>query len=310
MGSGAWPRLTSKDEFRFLTDLVLTHSTAEHTVVNVQDQRGGTTRFANNQIVQNVDTRRTSLTVTVAFSRQRGAASTTDFTAGAVQEALKRAERIARVSPEDPEYLPPVGPQWYPALSVSRPETSAAGPARRLHDVGQAIGLCQSEQLQSAGIVSSSVGVVGVAAETGLFAFEERTDSRFSVTVQNADGSGWAAGAHRSIDHLQIPDRTWVAIEKAKCAAVPRDLAAGRYTVILEPAAVAGLLSWMIWKLDAKSYDKGTSPFSGRLGQRIVDERLTLRNCPDHPDLLGASFTHEGLPGTDSMWIDSGVLRQ
>ena len=310
MSAEKWPRLAGKDEFRFLTDLVLTHSTAEHTVVNVQDQHGGTTRFANNHVVQNVDTRRTSLTVTVAFGRRRGAASTTDFTAGAVQETLKRAEQIARVSPEDPEYLPPVGPQWYPALSASRPETAATGPAHRLRNVGEAIGLCQAEQLQAAGIVSSSVGVVGVAAETGLFAFEERTDSRFSITVQNGDGSGWAAGAHRSIDHLQIPERTWVAIEKAKRADVPHELPPGRYTVILEPAAVAGLLSWMIWNLDAKSYDKGTSPFSGRLGQRIVDERLTLRNCPDHPDLLGASFTHEGLPGTDSMWIESGVLKQ
>ena len=47
-----------------------------------------------------------------------------------------------------------------------------------------------------------------------------------------------------------------------------RSCAAGRYPVILEPAAVAGLWSWMIWTLDAKSYDKGTSPFAGKLGQR------------------------------------------
>jgi predicted Zn-dependent protease len=66
----------------------------------------------------------------------------------------------------------------------------------------------------------------------------------------------------------------------------------------------------MLWTLDAKSYDKGTSPFAGQLGRQILDERLTLQNLPDHPDLLGTGFTHEGLPSEDSVWIEKGVLRQ
>ena len=98
------PKLTGREEFRFLTDLVLTHSTGEHTFVAMQDLHGGTTRFANNQIVQNVNTRRVSLAVKVAFGQQHGSASTTDVTAGAVQETLRRAEQIAKVSPPDPEF--------------------------------------------------------------------------------------------------------------------------------------------------------------------------------------------------------------
>jgi predicted Zn-dependent protease len=80
--------------------------------------------------------------------------------------------------------------------------------------------------------------------------------------------------------------------------------------VILEPAAVAGLLTWLMWMLDAKSFYKGTSPFVGKLGERILDRRLSLRNQPEHPDLLGAGFTGEGLPIFDSVWIDGGVLKQ
>ena len=90
----------------------------------------------------------------------------------------------------------------------------------------------------------------------------------------------------------------------------PVEMSPGRYTVILEPAAVAGLLAWIIWMLDAKSYYKGTSPYIGKLDQRIVDERLTLRNRPEHWDLVGSPFTGEGLPGNDFAWIEKGVLRQ
>jgi predicted Zn-dependent protease len=305
-----WPRLTSRDEFRFLADLVLKRSDADQTVVNLYDQHTGTTRFANSRIVQNVDTRRGTLTVSVAFDGRRGSASTTDFSSGSVQDMLARAQRIARVSPEDPEYLPPPDPQLFPTPLTSRPETAAAGPARRLEYANEAIGQCRIENLEAAGIVSSSVASVGVAASNGLFAQEERTEARFSLTVQADDATGWSAAAHRSIDHLKIQERTLTAITKAKRSREVQELEPGRYPVILEPAAVAGLWSWMLWMLDAKSYEKGTSPFAGQLGRQILDERLTLQNLPGHPDLLGTGFTHEGLPSEDALWIEKGVLRQ
>jgi predicted Zn-dependent protease len=302
--------MTSVGEFRFLADLVLKRSGADETIVTMQDQHGGTTRFANNHVVQNVDTRRGTLVVAVAFDGCRGSASTTDFTAGSVQETLTRAERIARASPEDPEYLPAPDPQVFPARQTCRPETAIAGPSRRLEYANEAIGQCRIENLQAAGIVSSSVASVGVAASNGLFAQEERSEARFSLTVQADDATGWSAAAHRSIDHLKIQDRTLSAINKAKRGRDVQELPAGHYRVILEPAAVAGLWSWILWTLDAKSYEKGTSPFSGQLGRQIVDERLTLKNLPGHADLFGTGFTQEGLPSEDAMWIEKGVLKQ
>jgi len=89
-----------------------------------------------------------------------------------------------------------------------------------------------------------------------------------------------------------------------------RELPPGRYTVILEPAAVAGLWSSLLWTLDAKAYEKGTSALAGKLGQLIVDKRLTLRNLPSHQDLLGTGFTTDGLPTVASDWIADGVLTQ
>jgi predicted Zn-dependent protease len=226
-----------------------------------------------------------------------------------VKETLKQAEGIARVSPDDPEFLPPLEPQKFQALDTSRPDTLVAGPGRRRALVGESVDQCQSKGLKAAGIVASSTMNVGIAASTGLFAHEQRTDSRFSLTVQAGDATGWTAAWHRSIDHLKVSDRTRVAIEKATSGKNPEEILPGRYTVILEPPAVAGVLSWLMWMLDAKSYDKGTSPFTGKLNQAIVDHRLTLRNRPSHPDLLGEGFTNEGLPVNEITWIESGVLK-
>jgi predicted Zn-dependent protease len=166
------------------------------------------------------------------------------------------------------------------------------------------------ENLGAAGIVSSSMATVGVAASTGLFAHEARTDARFSLTVQTGDATGWSAAAHRSIDHLKVQERTLTAIDKAKRGLEVRELPPGRYTVILEPAAVAGLWYSLLRALDAKSYKKNTSALSGKLGRQIVDKRLTLRNLPAHEDLLGVGFTTDGLPTVASDWITDGVLTQ
>ncbi|MCS6302252.1 MAG: hypothetical protein H8K07_01090 [Nitrospira sp.] len=308
--SGTWPKMTGVDEFRFLTELVLTRSSADHAIVSLRDHHAGTTRFANNQIVQNVDARRGSLAVTVDFGGRHGTASTTNFTAGSVQDTLARAERIAHVSPVDPEYLPPPVPCVFPVRETAKPETMAAGHSKRLEYANEAIRHCRMENIMAAGIVSSSTTAAGIAADNGLFGYERRTDARFSLTVQAGDATGWGAAAHRSIDHLRVQERTLAAIAKSKRGRDAYELSAGDYPVILEPAAVAGLWAWLMWSLDAKSYMKGTSPFTGKLRQPIVDERLTLRNVPDHADLFGEGFTHEGLPSTDSVWIDRGILKQ
>ncbi|HEY3197816.1 MAG TPA: TldD/PmbA family protein [Nitrospirales bacterium] len=304
------PSQVDQEEFRRTADLVLQASKGDDTTVYLADVRAGNTRFANNEVVQNLNTRRLSIVVHVAFGQQHGTATSTDLAAGAVRETLRRAERVARAAPPDPEYLPPVGPQHYSDIPTARTETAATGPQRRLADARVAIELCAVGKLVAAGLVANSSAAVGVAANSGLFGFEERTEARFSVTATGEDSSGWAANVHRSMDHLGVRERTQIAINKAKRAAHPQEIAAGRYTVILEPAAVAGLLSAMIWMLDAKSYYKGDSAFAGKLGQCIMDSRLTLKNCPDHPDLLGTRFTHEGLPSNDCTWINKGVLQE
>ena len=298
-----------RDRFKSLADLVLNLSTGEHTSFALYDTSGGTTRFANNQVIQHVDSRRITLAVTVAFGRRHGTATATDFGEEAVRGMVARAEAIASVSPDDPEYLPPLPPQTYDSTPRMREETCAAGPHQRVALVTQAVDLCRQESMTAAGIVSSSVTAIGLAASTGLFAYEPRTEAKFSLTATAADSSGWAANVHRSIDELGVVEATRFAIEKAKRAANPREIEPGRYTVILEPSALAGLIGPMIWEMDAKSYYKHTSPFEGKLGKPILDGRLSLFIRPHHEALVGSGFNQEGLPTKELAWIEHGVLK-
>lgn len=308
--SKPWPRLTSRDEFAFLANLVFRHSAADHVLVSIEDRHSGTARFANSQITQQVDVRTVAFVITVAFDQRHGTASTTDLTAGAVQATLKRAEALAKAAPVDPEYLPPPGAQAYPSWPTFEADTAETGPSERLHLAHTCIARCEADSHQAAGMIATTIAQMGVAANSGLFAFEPRTEAQFSITASRDDASGWAAARHRAIHRLAVVERTEEALATAKRMGIPRNLPAGRYQVVLAPPAVAGLLNWVIKMLDAKAYEKGISPFRGKLGQPIIDERLTLRNDPGHPDLLGVNFTREGLPVEEALWIDKGQLRQ
>ena len=137
------------------------------------------------------------------------------------------------------------------------------------------------------------------------------TDARFSLTVQAGEATGWALLPIARIDHLKVQERTLAAIAKAKRGRDVREIPAGHYPVILEPAAVAGLWAWLIWSLDAKSYVKGTSPFAGKLGQAILDERLSaLQSAGARGSSRRIGFTADGLPTVASDWITDGVLTQ
>jgi len=80
-----------------------------------------------------------------------------------------------------------------------------------------------------------------------------------------------AAAVHRSIEKLDVVNRSLLAIGNYKRGKGPREIPAGKYTVALQPPAVAGLLHGMLDSLDAKSYDARTSLFSGKLHQAIID---------------------------------------
>lgn len=302
--------LIDRDAFCRLAEAAIDAATADHTFVSLEDRAGGTTHFAANRIAENDGGRQQTLSIQVAFGQQSGTATTTDLSDEAVRDAVRRAEETAKASPEDLEHLPPLPPQRYPVLPTLRMETAAAGPGWRIAEARQAIELCQAEGLAAAGSVSTVVHAVGLAADTGLLAYEQRSRAEFCLTAGGENPCGAARSANRSIDDLGVVARTRVAIETAKRAAEPRQIPAGRYTVILAPSAVAGLLGPMLRVADARSYHAGSSPYAGKLGQRIIDQRLTLQNRPDHPALLGNGFDQQGLPSDSHTWIERGVLKR
>jgi len=303
-------KLASESAFRRVADTILSAAKADDTHVDFRDSQTTTLRFANNQVVQHVSERSPSVSVRAAFGRRSGNARTNRLDEESLIQAVRHAEAIARLAPEDPEYLPPLPRQNYPDLPTYRPSTAQASPTDLAKRTKPVIDKCVEKSLTAAGIMSNSASSRGVAASSGLFGYEQSTEAEFSLTATAGDSSGWTFNAHRDINKLSVRDRTNRAVDKAVRSAEPRELPAGHYPVIFEPAAVAGVLGPVFRSTNAKSYYKGDSPFIGKLGSVIMDTRLTLRTDPAHEDLMGSRFSSEGLATRPLTWIENGVLKQ
>jgi predicted Zn-dependent protease len=97
-------------------------------------------------------------------------------------------------------------------------------------------------------------------------------------------------------------------------SATAKAIEPGKYTVILEPAAVAVLLERIFFGLDARQADEGRSFLSmpggkTRLGEKLVDERVNIYSDPLNPDLPTNTWNGDGRPQEKITWIEKGVVK-
>jgi predicted Zn-dependent protease len=171
-------------------------------------------------------------------------------------------------------------------------------------------------EIFSAGFLDASARVRAVANSAGLFAYHRTTEVGFSVTARTPDGtgSGWASAGSRDWSTVDAAAVGRIAAQKAVASRNPTAIEPGLYTAVLEPQAVTDLVPLLAPALNARTADEGRSPFSKagggtRVGDKVMDERITLYSDPSDPMLLSQPFDNEGLPLRRIVWIDKGILR-
>jgi predicted Zn-dependent protease len=306
----------SRQEAEALLRRALGFSRADQARVNLQSGTTGNTRFAVNQISTAGDVDNASLVVTSAFGRRVASAVTNNFGDEALRRVVETSERLARLSPENPEYMGELGPQEYPAVEAFFEATAALDAEARARAVREITTRAQDAGLVSTGYLPYGAGAQAVATSRGLFAYGAFTRAALTTTVRTPDGtgSGWAGigvADWRGADPAAL-GRT--AIEKAVRSRDPVEVEPGPWTVILEPTAAASMVQRLAFSLNARAADEGRSFFSrpgggNRIGEQVVDQRVTLRSDPGAPGLATIPFSGEGLPSRPMTWIEDGAVR-
>jgi predicted Zn-dependent protease len=267
------------------------------------------TRFANNAIHQNVSERNTQLSVRAVAGGRSARASTNRLDREAIRGVVEQAIAITRLTESDPELQPLADPAAYPEVSRWFESTACSTPAGRARAVAEAIGAVEAAGQTAAGIYSTEESSFALLNSRGVNASYRETTARFSITAMAGDSSGWAKAGACDLRDLNPLELARSAARKASQSGAPRELPSGRYTVILEPAAVLDLVGQMFADFSGTAIREGRSFLNDRIGKKVFGGNITIHDDACHPLQSGAPFDGEGVPRRRLTLVDGGVVR-
>ena len=294
---------------------VLSFSKADEAEATLDGSRTGNLRFARAAVSTSGGADQLSLVVQSSYGKKTGIATLNEFDDASLEKVVRRSEELAQLAPENPEYLPFLGPQKYPQPEAYYDSTAGITPDWRAKASGTSIDLCKEHNLFGAGFLEDDAGFAAVANTRGLTGYQRSTGLDFSVTVRTNDGkgSGYGVADFNDAGKLDTAAVTQVALDKALRSTDTRAIEPGKYTVILEPAASVDLISHMVSQMDARLADEGRSFLTKagggtRLGEKLVDERVHLYSDPMNPEVPGTAWAPDNLPRKPVDWIKDGVV--
>ncbi|AYL94439.1 TldD/PmbA family protein [Mucilaginibacter celer] len=307
--------ILTKEEAQALLKKVLAYSKAEECEVSVNGSEGGNIRYALNAVSTAGDISTMGLAVTSVYGKKAGTATIDEFDDAALEKVVRRSEELAQLAPPNPEYMPMLGPSEFKEEITFNPTTGAMTPDSRADLVAKSLAVTKEAKLTAAGFLENSTGFSAIMNSKGLFAYTKGTDVTFSVTTRNEAGtaSGYAARGFTDVSKLDTFSATKIASTKCLSSSGAKAIEPGKYTVILEPVAATYMMENM-FRFDARSAEEGRSFLSKkgggtRLGEQLVDPKVTIYSDPFNPDLPSSTWSGEGLPREKTMWIDKGVVK-
>jgi len=251
----------------------------------------------------------------VWIDRKRGSSSANEVDDESLKAIVAEAQELARISPVDREYLPTLGPQTYQPVSGYVESTSNISLQNRAREINDVIARCEKAGVIGAGFHQARGSATASATRNGNFNYSRSSLVSLSTTARTPDGgsSGYFLRNHFDVAKLDAKRVAGEAVRKALESRQPRTLEPGVYPAILEPQAVADLLSGFAFGFDARSADEGRSPFSAaggktKVGQQIFDDRINVYSDPWNAELPGAQAAQGGMPAEKIYLVRNGVL--
>jgi predicted Zn-dependent protease len=295
--------------FREIAEIILNTSPAETEVIAIE-QDENLTRFANNFIHQNVTERNVQIIVRAAIGKRVGIAVSNDARRERLEQLAARASDVARLQPENHDFNGMAKPQPFPSISVFDQMTAECPPMERALRVGVICRKAASSGLTSAGSMTTLAVHMGIANSGGVFAECSSTTADVSTVVMGSTSSGWAQASAASVNAIDTEKLADEAVRKTQVGANPVEFEAGEYPVILDSYATANLIEMLAFDgMGALAFQEGRSWLTGRIGQRIMADKITI--VDDGLDSMGLPmpFDFEGVPKKPVSIIEGGVAR-
>jgi PmbA protein len=309
--------MLNKEKASDIFERIKKHSTADEVEVLFYGGKSALTRFANNSIHQNVAEENYGVSVRTVFAGRTARATTNKLDDDSLKRVVQASETLAKVQHPDPELLPVpnTGEGARATFAHKAPsrhfeETVAITPEQRAKEVGKIVFVAQKHKLTTAGIFSTADSVEGIFNSRGLSNWYTQTSSEISITMLAADSSGWQKSNSPNVANLDAMALAEIAANKASHSASPREVAAGEYTVILEPAAVLDIAGFMFWDFSGLAILDQRSFLNNRVGEKLFGDNINIWDDVAHPLQSGCPFDGEGVSRQRVQLVENGVVKR
>ena len=291
-------------------------STADEVEVLFSGGKFALTRFANNTIHQNVADENHVVSVRTAFGKRTARAFTNKLDDDSLRRVVESSEALAKVQHADPDILPVPDAQEAAAVSPAVvptryfEQTAGITPEVRADGVKKIVDVAKRHKLTTAGIFSSAESVDGIFNSRGLNKWHTQTLAEVSITMLADDSSGWQKANSPDAANVNPLALAEIAAQKALDSAHPVEIPAGKYTVILEPAAVLDIVGFMFWDYSGMALLDQRSFLNGRIGSKLFGENITIWDDVTHPLQTGAPYDGEGMQRQRLPLVENGVVKR
>jgi len=306
--------MPKKEKAADLVERIRKYSVADEVEVIVYTTRNALTRFANNVIHQNLAEENVAVSVRTVFAGRTARATTNKIDDEGLKRVVKASENLAKVQHPDPDLLPMADARegsssgQIPTRHFER--TAAMTPEERAERVRAIVAVAEKHRLTTAGIVSTSEVFEGIFNGRGLSTWHTQTAAEVSITMLGPDSSGWQKANSPNVDNLDVATLAESAARKAAEAAKPREIPAGKYTVILEPAAVLDLVGFMFYDFGGLAVLDQRSFLNDRVGTQLFGKNINIWDDVAHPLQSGAPFDGEGIGRKKVQLVEKGVVQR
>jgi predicted Zn-dependent protease len=311
--------LLTRERAASIFDRIKNLSSADEIEVHFSGGRFALTRFANNTIHQNVEDENYVISVRTVFDGRTARATTNKFDDDGLRRVVESSESLAKVQHPDPDLLPlpdtreatnGAGAHGLAQPSRHFEQTAAITPPLRAGGVRKTVDVAQRHKLTTAGIFSSSESAEGIFNSRGLNRWHTQTLAEISISMLSPDSSAWQKANSPDVATLDPLHMAEIAAKKAVDATHPKEIPAGKYTVILEPSAALDIVGFMFWDYSGMAILDQRSFLTGRIGSQLFGDNITISDDVTHPLQTGSPFDGEGMRRKRVPLVENGIIKR
>jgi PmbA protein len=318
--------MLTQEQAADIFDRIRRFSSADEVEAIFTGSRFALTRFANNTIHQNVEEENSVTSIRTNLGGRTARSTANQFDDESLRRAVGASESLARVQVPDPDLLRmPTASEADFCDPVKKAadrsvrstlaarffeETAAVTPGDRAEVVRHIVSVADQRKLTTAGIYSISDSREGIFNSRGLARWHRQTLAEISITMLAADSSGWQKLNSPDVRDLDAARLAETAAQKAVESAHPREIAPGKYTVILEPAAVLDIVGFMFWDYSGVAILDQRSFLNDRIGTQLFGKNINISDDVGHPLQAGSPFDGEGMRRQHVPLVEHGVVKR